>query len=496
MVVVVVTTRRRENGDKGEDDDGDDEPEEEVESFPCGIPRTWMNAGFQMAIAMERGGGGKTKALGLSLRPPHEEDMAFFCHQTLMHSDTNHKRVPPPYHCRGVTALLSVVTALLYTGASVQNDHVSCYSARQPVLDLLDLVAENNNKRKEKKEANDDKSLKSTAAPYKREFEARLADALSALLRIAAQASVERKRRALELLEKSKDPADQRKWQKLERKLQLVPTCWWSTDRGSGEVRLPEGNDEDDGRTCNIQVTTSLTNVQDLRAYVVGNMKAFTSSGGCALFLETILRIHGKGAVQRMIRRARQKAGLTTKTTADNKDRTNNQSTTMVYCTCDTRHHRRMAEDKPYAQKMKAKAKKHQEGVDTSPKGHDCVSIELLSLLLTGSVHSTLQGWSTGPLGVGLLTDTPGQVSRGLTRPEKPVWILRGPTCYSVVWLDGSHDHADTFSRVDCPGQVSALTHWNCWYGERHATQLRLTADRSETIEAHHRAAAGRVVGR
>jgi hypothetical protein len=164
-------------------------------------------------------------------------------------------------------------------------------------------------------------------------------------------------------------------------------------------------------------------------------MKAFTSSGGCALFLETVMRIHGEGAVKRMIRRAREEAG---------KVSVHSSEPSLIHCCCDHRHNERMVEDIAYARKTKAAVKKN-ENLDTTPRGDDCFSIELLSLLLTGRVHSTLHGWSAGPLGFGLLTDKPCEVSRGLSRPEKPVWILKGPTCYSVLWLEGSNDHAESF---------------------------------------------------
>jgi hypothetical protein len=249
----------------------------------------------------------------------------------------------------------------------------------------------------------------------------------------------------------------------------LVPTCWWTKDSAGDVVQPVLG---DDGITCVLPVATSYTNIEDLRAYVVSNLRAFKVSGGCALLLETIIRIHGKGAVARMIRRSRK---------ASNCGSTLGEP--LICCTCDARHLSKLEADPTLSQKLKLDAK-NRVVFSTTPGGHGCLSLELLSLILTGQVHSTLQGWSAAPLGLGILSDKPNEVGRGLTRPEKPVWILRGPTCYSVMWLNGSNDHAKSFSRINHPGAVASLTHWNCWYGERNATNLRLVTDRSERSTA------------
>jgi hypothetical protein len=155
----------------------------------------------------------------------------------------------------------------------------------------------------------------------------------------------------------------------------------------------------------------------------------------------------------------------------------------------------------------------------------ECISVELVSLLLTGRVHSTLQGWATQPLGIGLLssmtvaldkkktnttTTTNNEmvlVGKGLSRPKKPIWILRGPTCYSAMWLEGTRDfgthengttslsvppswnpstapacQADSsFAKMDRPGAVAQLVHFNASYGQRHKTSLRIV-QQQETL--------------
>jgi hypothetical protein len=305
-----------------------------------GNSRTWLNAGFHLPSARQGSHQAPVKT-------------AFCLRQQTTGNGNARNAIPSPYHCRALTALLSVVTGLLYTGASIQTKEVTCSTARKSFVEL-------------------------TPTERRREFEMRLADALSSLLFIAAKASVERKKIALKTLRMSKEPADTRKWQKLEGKLRLCPTCSWEQDPTTGEIRLPEGRDAD----RNIQIATSYTNIEDLRAYVVSNMSSFTSSGGCALFLETILRIHGRGAVSRMTDNARQQAKLPAQA-----------SRSLIDCTCEERHKKEMEDNPP---SMKAKRGMNSLS-DTTPPGHECIATELLSLLLTGRVYSDFKGWSTNP---------------------------------------------------------------------------------------------------
>lgn len=410
------------------DDDGDVD-----DTCRTGIPRTWLSAGFGLSQC----------TTGLVIKPPSEDDLTFFnWQQRTSRASTPRNALPPPYHCKSITALISVVTAMLYTGACVQGNQVSRSSSRRPFAEL-------------------------TPEERRREFEARLADALSALLLIAVQASMERKRKALKkrsTYTKPADAAEKLQRQRVLRRLELCPTCSWEQNPNTGDVRLPEGRDSD----RDIQVATSYTNIQDLRAYVLSSMRSFTTSGGCALFLETILRIHGKTAMERMVRRSRAQAKV------------GDQNQPLIHCTCDERHKKKMEENPvPYARR----SSNFNAMADTTPEGTECLSMELLSLLLTGKVHSTLQGWDTGALGFGMLTDQPGEVGRGLSRPDKPLWVLRGPTCYSTLWVDGSHDGADKFASEDRHGSVATMTHWNCWYGQRNKTQLRLVLDRSQWVE-------------
>lgn len=412
-----------------EDDEADDD-NAASNIGSTGIPRTWLGCSFALSDC----------ATGLVVQPPNEDDIAYTTwRKKVPLTGSIRSRIPPPYHCRSVSILLSIVTGLLYTGAAPQGTTVSCHTSRKPFADL-------------------------DPEQRRREFGSRLADALSSLLLIAAKSSIARKSKALAALKLSQKPADIRKWQKLARKLRLCPTSSWDTDPATGYLRFAGERRID--RTP--QIKTSFTNVEDLHSYVLSNLTFFTRSGGCALFLETLLRIHGKGAVARMIRHARSRAKMLPP-----------MEVPLIRCVCDEKHKKRLDDNPPTGLSRADLANM----VGTSPPGHECVSIELLSLLLTGSVHSTLKGWSTGPLGLGLLSEPSQKVCQGLTRPGQPVWLLRGPTCYSVLWLTGSRDFDGTdFARIDRPGAVATLCHWNCWYEERRRTDFRLVTVRSQWV--------------
>lgn len=159
-------------------DEEDDIPVEQM-----GIPRSWLAAAFTM----------NEDATGLALPPPTEEDVAFFAWR--QQAGSNKTNPPPPFYCGALSAILSIVTGLLYTGASLASRTIT--TIRKPFIEL------NHDERK-------------------REFETRLVDALAALLHTAAMASKLRKERALKYVK-----VKEWKMQKLQRKLQLCPTCWW-----------------------------------------------------------------------------------------------------------------------------------------------------------------------------------------------------------------------------------------------------------------------------
>ena len=387
-----------------------------------GVPDTWLNASFSLASC-----GG-----GLGIKPPKVEDVELFCEWG--QQQNSRSGVPPPHHCRAITAILSMVTAIIYTGASIQGNEVNCTSGRKPFMEL-------------------------TEQERKREFESRLADALSSLIFIAAKASSARKRRAFNKARKEIGTTEVR-IKKMQRRLRLIPTCSWEEQPINIAPRAPG--------TCSyrrIDVATSLTNVKDIRTYVLSNMRAFTARGGVALLLETISRIHGKGVISRMMERARKGA--------------NNACTTqkhLLCCSCEDRQ-TKMYEDNPLPRSVRNDPSKL---LDTSPPGHECVTVELLSLLLTGHVHSSWKGWSTEDFGFGVLIGN-AEVDWRFSRPEKPVWVLQGETCYSVLWIEEDKENVSkTISKLDKPGTSLTLGHWNCWYGERNKSEMRLITSSGE----------------
>lgn len=399
----------------------DEEDAEEESSSGSGIPHTWLNASFSLSSC----------STGLAAKPPKAEDVELFVwRQQQNGSDRNGRNaLPPPYHCKAVTALLSIVTAMLYTGASIQGDEVNCTSAKKPFAELSE-------------------------EERKRQFESRLADALSALIFVAAKASQDRKKRALRKALAAKG-SDIIKTQTMQRKLRLIPTCCWEDEVASGLPRPPDGP-----LYQPVQLTTSNTNIGDIRVYVLSSMRHFTARGGVALLLETILRIHGKGVLARMVHKARKEANLPDDTKS------------LIACTCEERQ-KKVQEDKPLPPSERNDTTKL---MDMTPDGTECMTVELLSLILTGKVYSTWKGWSAQGLSFGILTNHPGQVGWQLARPEKPVWILQGETCYSVLLLESSnHTPTTTISKLDRPGAVLQLTHWNCWYEQRNKSGLRLT---------------------
>jgi len=397
------------------DEDGD-------ENSGIGVPHTWLHACFSLSEC----------GTGLVVQPPKVEDIEFFTWRQQQNQGRNGRNgVPPPYHCKAITAIMSIVTAMLYTGASIQGDEVNCTSAKKPFAEL-------------------------SAAEKKREFEGRLADALAALMFIAGQASFERKRRAMKNASGS-GPEKECKSYLMKRRLHLIPTCTWEDDPSAGMPRQP-----DSPPYRHIQVATSLTNIDDIRLFVLSNIRTFTARGGVALLLETILRIHGKGVIQRMMHRARKDAGVP-----------NSSQKGLIHCTCEDRQ-KQMYGDKPLPANLRNDPSKL---LDTTPPGHECVSVELISLLLTGTIHSSWVGWSARGLDFGVLTKKPGEVGCGLARPEKPVWVLQGDTCYSLVWPNDTKDLSQrNVAKLDKPGAVLDFIHWNCWYQIRNKSEFRLIA--------------------
>ncbi|KAL3915621.1 MAG: hypothetical protein SGILL_005562 [Bacillariaceae sp.] len=422
------------NNAVGMEDDEEGSNTNEDGTHQAGIPHTWLNAGFQLSDC----------GTGLVVRTPKVEDIDFLAWR--QHSASRRNEAPPPFHCKALTSILSVITALLYSGASIQGNTVNCKSGKKPWATL-------------------------TLEDKKREYEGRLADAISSLLFVAAQSSIERKHRALrkhkKKLNHNRDgPAAQDivKEKKMEARLNLVATCVWEEDLASLTPRTLDGPPY-----RSVHVKTSWTNIQDISLYAMSNAAAFTSKGGVALLLETLIRIHGSQWMTGQIRKARsqqQPAGTVPHGAIRNLSRC------LLQCTCEDRQ-KKLLGGKPLSLKIRNDPEKII-GLLT-PAGNGCMSVELLSLILSGKVSSDWKDCNVSGLGIGLLTDNIGEVSYSLARPERPVWILRGEACYSVAFIeDGKDFDIQGASKLDKPMSTMQFCHWNAWYGETNKTEFRV----------------------
>ena len=527
----------------------------------CPIPRAWLSAGFSPSPC----------ATGPALCAPPEEEATRLRRRaqgaagrrcgSAMGAPPAGPPPVPPFHCGGATALLSIVTALLHSGASVQGREANCNSNRTPWADL-------------------------TEERRKRDYDSRLADALAALLHVAATAAADRRSRAVASVEQGmsrgkkekkrgrkggrdlapskmhcrkrkrregglsgsatsgvavnrgaasvvddhryfvhedrggghvddmkeeeeeeeeeedlpKIHADQMKLQHMRRRINLCPVGCWEEDPGTGEPKMPSLSDMDEDEDgdhshhgSNVRFAISYTNIQDLRAYVLNNIRSFLAPGGCALFLETVVRIHGVRRVDRMVRQARRRAAGFSGT-AKALPRCG-----LLGCSCHERQiHKWM---NPTVQGV-AGDERRDSSDSSTPPGHECFSTELLSLILTGSVETDLCGdWSTGGLGFGILTmdrTDASATSVELRHPPKPVWLVRGLKCFSVLWLDvnntSSQDDksnwfmtSSSLSSRSISSNSFYLAHWNCWYGVTNKTRMRIITSRRDWVSPHAR---------
>jgi hypothetical protein len=450
-----------------------------AEAATPSIPRTWMFAGFQMA---EDGG-------GLTLKPPSEDELLDQLYQQ-HHQNVGGKKLP--FHCKSLTIILSIVQAIMLTGATVQVNTVDCTSLQTSFAEL-----------------SQDQRIQ--------QFNRRLEDAIVALLFVAIQASTSRKQRIIQNHQNQKryragsktSKKDNRinqdfelmQHQSMTRRLRLCPTCQWSEDSVTTEGSQANRNNP-------IQVITTLTHRSDLRYYVKSNLKKFQSSRGCALLLETIIRIHGQGTVDQMIRKSRRKCGLSM-----------DHFNSLISCSCHadpsktsmtSNLNRNGAErscttDDDNDEEKEEDTYNDVDVVDSAPfHRQECASIELMSLLICGEVHSTFHGWSSGSLGFGILSKLE-DISDDLTKPFKPVWILRGDLVHSLAWVPTEKlpIHFD----IDQPGANFPVSHWNPWYEpilpkksnfRIHIQRTQLTPPTtispSTTMSQQHKAVPGMVV--
>jgi len=357
------------------------------------IPKTWMNAFFSLSSSRN----------GLHI---------------IVDGESQPNQKVQSSHPGGFTAIAALVTALIQAGVSTQGQKVSCNKNQTRFSDLS---------RFEKA----------------RQFHSRLADALTSLLFIAAQASINYKKVVAERRKKKFKKGNKYRLtlneendleRVLHRGINLCRVCKWE-DNSSGQRRGLVG----------VSLSSSLTNILDLRSYVLSQMDAFTSRGGFALFLETIVKIHGESRVKRMLRSASGKESL-------------------ISCDC--------------INKNIPKGKSKFEWLDHL--GHECASVELISFLITGQIYSSYEGWDAGDLGIGILgLKNSISIDNRLMHPSKPVWVVRGEKCFSAMWLEDLNDIDYMKER----GSAFKLVHWNCWsVGKKNVIKV-ITSRRPSNVE-------------
>ena len=400
------------------------------------IPSAWLNAGFSMSGC----------GTGVALSTPTEDDIAYYTWKERTHQPNNNNNnnatdpiLLPPFHCRSTTALTSIVTALIQSNLIVQDNQLTWATRNSNNND-------NNNSNNKKQH-----------------YEQRLTEALTVLLWIAARASTRRKQNAI-LSQQQQQQYPPQITQIIQSRLQLCQTCTWKTtsnhsssptsnnnnnnnNNNSAQDPLPSGRDS----SAPPLLFTSLTHTpSSLKSYVKANLRAFMGTGGLALFLETILHIHGVDALSHLLR--------------------STTTTSFISCQCETQF-------RNATRKLSNKKEKQQY---QHPLNTDCMSVALLSLLLTGHVYHTFEGWSTGDLGIGMLVHDAKFVCQGLSRPSKPIYILKGPTSYSVLWLLDAQDEWEKFQKSSSSSHaIGRFRHWQCWEGGT-AVDFRLETTQQE----------------
>ena len=464
----------------------EEQEENNEEESKASIPLTWLRVGFQLD---------DEHALGLVLPEPSVTDLGFEEWQRLSIQRRKKNRAAPPFHCRAITAVLSTVTALIHSGAQVVSDDTnnssssSSSSAMNTSGDGVIIIPP--------------RSVQTpwtelTVLERRRQFDARLTQALTCLLVRAATTARKRKLRYLqnhhrrcrrrsqqyhkgeENVEEGEAAQDsvstKLRRQAAQRKIERVcPVLGWPVE---GEnVAVPTANQP-------VVYSTSFTSIADLQLYVASQLPYFQKPGGVALLLETLVQIHGPSTLHALWNAQREAAKTSDAMPSSSLHHHTHQG--LVHCDCIQRDLSVFAQPIPNTKKL-----------EPHP---DCVSVELLSLLLTGTIHTTWQNWSTDPLGIGVLSDR-AILSKALTRPLVPVWILAGPTTYSVLWAhaqqpdyriqntaggpendsrrnNNQNNHAHV--RESHAGTVVRLEHWNAWHEEHTLTKLRLSMGRHD----------------
>lgn len=363
---------------------------------PRVIPLSWLRSGFKLSKCGN----------GLAMNEPKEDEWDIIRRslpQNIRDGPLKGVKSLFPYNCKGVSAMLSLVTALLYSGVSLQKGTISIGVDRVN-FDELPLQER------------------------KTQFDVRLEDALSALIFVAAKAGAQRcKNKLVEydkfLARRKMDPEEQsfylQRRQQLEKRTHLCNVCWWDIDSTTGTTSFPTGKDPID-----VNVNNSFTNINDIKSYVRTHLRSFKEPGGCALLLETIIRCHG----------------------IEYTEQTFGGEGELLSCNC----------------KESLKHVRNSNACTKHP-ADDCITPKLLSLLLTGEARASYQNWSGDIFGIGVLRMNNNEPPNNqLLRPIKQIWLCQGDTGYSLLFLKKKK----LIGREDSLDQPGKAFHWNCWSSE------------------------------
>jgi len=306
----------------------------------------------------------------------------------------------------------------------------------------------------------------------KSEFPRRLSDALSSILFIAAKESHEKRKFAITLLESelnkarrnetatvsnnssdvdpdnsldpSRDDCELMIKQDLHRQCRLVPVCRWETEQS--EVKKQP------------RLSISISHLEDLRLFVHSNISQFMNPGGIALLLECLVHIYGRNRLAKALRKQRRNSGKKAYTRS------------LISCNCiEGQFHDWQQQE--LANKYKPViSMSHDSSATIQPHQHKCLSIELLSLILTGQVNTDVSSWTT-KFGVGLLSADKVEgiaLSHAMKYPSNSIWLVRGLSSYSVLWHNElMHKDADLL-------QPFSLVQWSPWYTGLNKSTLKV----------------------
>jgi hypothetical protein len=240
----------------------------------------------------------------------------------------------------------------------------------------------------------------------------------------------------------------------------------------------------------------SYTNIADLRQYVEATMKSFCAPGGCALFLETLVRITGIKQIRRCLSNEKVPSKIMESVSI---------TPALLACTCCDRACGTTSTHKGgHGKKSEAK--------DVLPMGHGCLSPHLINMLLNGTPTNNLASATTGELGVGIISMSDGERNGGsagcdtfgssaaLLNPSHPIWLVCGELNWSVLRIseDSLPDPSmrQTLHHGACVGSDSfILKHQNSWYGCKHSTEMRIFPAKPTGGDSSPKSSAAEVAG-